>query len=127
MMPSASSFATTVPRTALVLRSKITIEPAPSLIMPIIGSREATYEPCADWFPIFGIVVRIERSYAIVEAASHRRIHRTKWRPAVHPPDRPLPRLGVERSGSYAAVSAARNFEHGVVDISVATHQWLAE
>src|ERR1700722_19065390 len=100
MMPSASSFATTVPRTALVLRSKITIEPAPSLIMPIIGSREATYEPCADWFPIFGILVRIERSYAIVETAYHGRPYRREWLPTVHPPDRPLPRLRMSHEYS---------------------------
>jgi hypothetical protein len=62
-----------------------------------------------------------------MEAPSHGRIHGREWRPAVHPPNRPLPRLGVEGSWSHAAISAARNLEHVVVYISVATHQWLAE
>ena len=84
------------------------------------------YESDADWFPVLGIV-GVERSYAIVETSSHGRILGRKRRPAVHPPDRPLPRLGVERSWSHAAVSAAWNLEYVVVDISVPTHQWLAE
>jgi hypothetical protein len=54
-----------------------------------------------------------------MEAPSHGRIHGREWRPAVHPPNRPLPRLGVEGSWSHAAISAARNLEHVVVYISV--------
>jgi len=44
-----------------------------------------------------------------------------------HPPDRPLLRFGIEGTRSHAATSAPRNLEDVVVDISVATHQWLAE
>lgn len=49
------------------------------------------------------------------------------WRSTVHPPDRPLPRLGVKRARSHAVISAVRHIKHIVVNICVAAHERLAE
>src|SRR5215469_4912399 len=83
-------------------------------------------ETYSDWFSVFGIV-RVEGTYSILKAPSHGRIHGRERYSTVKPPDRPLARLCVERSGGHAAVSAGWHLEHVVVDISVTTHQWLTE
>jgi hypothetical protein len=85
------------------------------------------YESCTHWSAAFCIVVRIERSDAFAKAAYYRRTDRGVGKSTVHPPDRPLARLCVERSRGYAPVSGAWNLKNGVVDIRIAAHQRLVE